>query len=68
MSQGREAAVSSVTGPNGENYEIRRNVTLAPDGYNADPSLFGNAIVTDAGGANMPAGTYQVQFTAGVDR
>ena len=67
LSQGREAAVSSVTGPNGENYEIRRNVTLAPDGYNADPSLFGNAIVTDAGGANMPAGTYQVQFTAGVD-
>ena len=42
-------------------------MTLAPDGYNADPSLFGNAIVTDAGGANMPAGTYQVQFTAGVD-
>lgn len=67
LSQGREAAVSSVIGPNGENYEIRRNVTLAPDGYNADPSLFGNAIVTDAGGANMPAGTYQVQFTAGVD-
>ena len=67
LSQGREAAVSSVTGPNGESYEIRRNVTLAPDGYNADPSLFGNAIVTDAGGANMPAGTYQVQFTAGVD-
>ena len=67
LSQGREAAVSSVTGPNGESYEIRRNVTLAPDGYNADPSLFGNALVTDAGGANMPAGTYQVQFTAGVD-
>ena len=67
LSQGRGAAVSSVIGPNGENYEIRRNVTLAPDGYNADPSLFGNAIVTDAGGANMPAGTYQVQFTAGVD-
>lgn len=37
-------------------------MTLAPDGYNADPSLFGNAIVTDAGGANMPAGTYQVQL------
>ena len=67
LSQGREAAVSSVTGPNGESFEIKRNVTLSPDGYNADPSLFGNAILTDAGGANMPAGTYQVQFTAGVD-
>ena len=67
LSQGREAAVASVTGPNGENFEIKRNVTLSPDGYNADPSLFGNAILTDASGANMPAGTYQVQFTAGVD-
>lgn len=67
LSQGREAAVSSVTGPNGESFEIKRNVTLSPDGYNADPSLFGNAILTDADGSNMPAGTYQVQFTAGVD-
>ncbi len=67
LSQGRETAVASVTGPNGENYEIKRNVTLSPDSYNTDSSLFGNAILTDADGVNMPAGTYQVQFTAGVD-
>lgn len=67
LSQGREAAVNSIIGPNGESYESKRNVTLSPDGYNVDPSLFGNAILMDANGENMPAGTYQVQFSAGVD-
>lgn len=67
LSQGREAAVAAVTGPNGQSYEIKRNVTLAPDGYNGDPSLFGNAILTEAGEENMPSGTYQVQFTSAVD-
>lgn len=67
LSLGREASVSSVTGPDGTAYEITRNVTLAPDAYNADPSLFGNAILADNHGENIPAGTYTVQFTSDVD-
>ncbi len=67
LSQGREAAVSSITGADGTAYQITRNVTLAPDQYNNDSSLFGNAILADNGGENMPAGTYTVSFTSDVD-
>ncbi len=67
LSQGREAAVSAVTGTDGTDYQITRNVTLAPDQYNTDPSLFGNAILADNQGKNMPAGTYTVTFTSDVD-
>jgi len=67
LSQGREAAVSAVTGADGTVYQIMRNVTLAPDQYNTDPSLFGNAILADNQGENMPAGTYTVSFTSDVD-
>lgn len=68
LSQGREAAVSGVAQADGTACEIVRNVSLSPDAYNTDASLFGNAILAQgAGGQNIPAGTYTVQFTSQVD-
>lgn len=67
LSMGREAAVAAITGPQGQRYEAERNVVLAPDGYNDDPLLFGNAILVQDEAENMPAGTWQVQFSSAVD-
>ena len=67
LSQGTGASVASVTGADGTVYPITRTVSLSPDQYNADPALFGTAVLADNGGENLPAGTYTVQFTADID-
>ncbi|MBR3642491.1 MAG: hypothetical protein IKN57_03185, partial [Parasporobacterium sp.] len=67
LSQGRAANVAQILGPDGVSYPITRNVTLSPDAYNGDASLFGDAILADNGAENMPSGTYTVTFTSDID-